>query len=378
MKLTEIVDQTKAYYCLDCGICTGSCPVSRVTPDFSPRLMVEKALIDEEENPLEDVNIWSCLSCGQCSTRCPSKIDYPEFVRMVREEAVRQGKGGVAAHRGLFQSIMRLQTLDVKQSKTDWAREAGRISTSGDTYYFVGCSPFLDVEFHDDWKLDVMEGPRGVLKLLNSVGIEPVVSDDERCCGHDLLWNGDRENFAKLARRNISLIKDLGCKRVVFQCPEGYITFKKYYPEVVGNLDLELVHFYELLAEDLKKGALKLGPLEGLVTYHDPCRLGRQAGIMDAPRDLIRGIPGITLTEMDHNRESGLCCGTNAWMGCSSCSKAIQKNRLAEAVATGADTLVTACPKCRVHLNCALRDTPDLGIKIRDINDLLAESMQTS
>ena len=58
--------------------------------------MVEKALMDEEENPLEDVNIWSCLSCGQCSSRCPSKIDYPEFVRLVREEAVKQGKGGVA------------------------------------------------------------------------------------------------------------------------------------------------------------------------------------------------------------------------------------------------------------------------------------------
>ncbi len=67
MNLPEIVDHTKAYYCLDCGICTGSCPVSRVTPDFSPRLMVEKVLMDEEESPLDDVNVWSCLSCGQCS-----------------------------------------------------------------------------------------------------------------------------------------------------------------------------------------------------------------------------------------------------------------------------------------------------------------------
>ena len=94
---------------------------------------------------------------------------------------------------------MRLQTLDVKQSKTEWAKEAGRISESGDTYYFVGCAPFFDVEFQDDWKLDVMDGPRGVLKLLNAIGIEPVIHDDERCCGHDLMWNGDKENFAKLA-----------------------------------------------------------------------------------------------------------------------------------------------------------------------------------
>lgn len=375
MNLPEIVDRTKAYYCLDCGICTGSCPVSRVTPDFSPRLMVEKVLMDEEESPLDDVNVWSCLSCGQCSSRCPSKIDYPEFVRMVREEAVKQGRGGVPAHRGLFQTIMRLQTLDIKQNKTDWAREAGRISETGDTYYFVGCAPFFDVEFHKDWELDALEGPRGVLKLLNAVGIEPVIHDDERCCGHDLLWNGDTENFAKLAKRNMDLIKSLGCKRIVFQCPEGYLTFKKYYPEVVGPIDLELVHFYELMAEEAQAGKLSFEPLETAVTYHDPCRLGRQAGIFDAPRALIQSIPGISLREMEHNRENGICCGTSAWMGCSSCSKTIQKNRLNEALATGAETLITACPKCRLHLSCALRDM-EIGLKIRDINDLLAESLK--
>ena len=376
MNLPDIVNKTHAYYCLDCGICTGSCPVSKVTPDFSPRLMVEKVLIGEEENPLEDVNIWSCLSCGQCSSRCPSNIDYPEFVRMVREEAVLQGKGGVQAHRGLFQAVMRLQTLDLKQNKTDWAREAGRISESGDTYYFVGCSPFFEVEFLDDWGLDVMDGPRGVLKLLNAVGIEPVIHDDERCCGHDLMWNGDRENFARLARRNVDLIRGLGCKRVVFHCPEGYLTFKKYYPEIVGELGFETVHFYELMAGELKSGALGFTPMEEVVTYHDPCRLGRQAGIMDAPRSLISGIPGVTLREMDHNRENGICCGTSAWMNCSACSKEIQKRRLREAVATGAGTLVTACPKCRVHLSCALRDM-DLDLKIRDINDLLAQTLKT-
>jgi Fe-S oxidoreductase len=140
---------------------------------------------------------------------------------------------------------------------------------------------------------------------------------------------------------------------VVFQCPEGYLTFKKYYPEVLGQMDLELVHFYELLADKVASGAVSFAPHEGVVTYHDPCRLGRQAGIMDAPRTLIQSIPGITLKEMEHNRENGLCCGTSAWMGCSSCSKAIQKNRLSEAVARDHINpyAKSAC------INCALRDT---------------------
>ncbi len=374
MNLPEIVNETKAFYCLDCGICTGSCPVSRIIPDFSPRLMVEKVLMDQEENPLEDVNIWSCLSCGQCSTRCPANINYPEFVRMVRQEAVRQGKGGVPAHRGLFQTIMRLQTMDVKQSKTEWARTAGRISESGDTYYFVGCAPYFDVEFKDDWNLDVMDSPKGVLKLLNSIGIEPVVHDDERCCGHDLLWNGDREHFAILAKKNVELIRSLGVKRVVFQCPEGYMTFKRDYPEVVGKLDFEIVHLYELLKDEHATKAFRMNLVEDVVTYHDPCRLGRQAGIYDAPRELLGTVPGLVLKEMAHHRESALCCGTNAWMGCSGCSKEMQKQRLDEAVATGASTLVTACSKCRMHLNCALRDM-ELDIQIKDLNALLAEAI---
>ncbi len=376
MSLSEIVNKTQAYYCLDCGICTGSCPVSRVTPEFSPRLMVEKVLIDEEEDPFGDINIWSCLSCGQCSTRCPSNIDYPEFVRQVRTAAVLSGKGGTAAHRGLFQTIMRLQVLGVKQTKTDWAREAGKISESGDTYYFVGCSPYFQVEFEEDWGINPMDGPKGVLKLLNRIGIEPVVHDDERCCGHDLMWNGDRENFAKLAQQNVDLIKSLGCKRVVFQCPEGYMTFKKYYPEVVSGMDFELVHFYDLLLEELKAGKFGFGSLEGVVTYHDPCRLGRQAGIMDAPRDLIKAVSGIEFKEMDHNRENGICCGTSAWITCSSCSKAIQKSRINEALAIGANTLVTACPKCRLHLSCALRDM-ETDLQIQDMNDLLAQALDS-
>lgn len=375
MSLSAIVDNCNAFYCLDCGICTGSCPVSRVTPEFSPRLMVEKMLMDEEENPLEDINVWSCLSCGQCYERCPSNIDYPEFVRLIREEAHRLGKGGIMAHRGLFQSIMRLQTMDVKQSKTDWAREVGRVSETGDTYYFVGCSPYFDIEFRDDWQIDAMDGPRGVLKLMNAAGIEPVIHDDERCCGHDLLWNGDRENFTKLAKKNVELIKGLGCKRVVFQCPEGYMTFKKYYPQVVGDMDLELVHFYDLLLDEVKSGSVKFREQTGALTYHDPCRLGRQAGIMETPRELIQSIPGVTLTEMERNRENGLCCGTSAWMNCSMCSKAIQKMRLNEAIEAGAQTLITACPKCRLHLSCALKDM-ETDLKIQDMNDLLARALQ--
>ncbi|RPH82568.1 MAG: (Fe-S)-binding protein, partial [Desulfobacteraceae bacterium] len=115
-------------------------------------------------------------------------------------------------------------------------------------------------------------------------------------------------------------------------------------------------------------------PLEKTVTYHDPCRLGRMAGIYDAPRELLQMIPGIQLVEMGRSRENGVCCGTSGWTNCTACSKAIQTERLREALGTGAGTLVTACPKCEIHLRCALKANP-MEIQIKDLHDLLAEQI---
>jgi len=102
------------------------------------------------------------------------------------------------------------------------------------------------------------------------------------------------------------------------------------------------------------------------VTYHDPCRLGRLAGIYEAPRQLLAMLPEVKLLEMERNRENALCCGTSAWMECSGYSKAIQTERMQEAIQTGAQTLITACPKCRIHLACAQSGT-DINLKMVDL-----------
>ena len=153
------------------------------------------------------------------------------------------------------------------------------------------------------------------------------------------------------------------------------MTFKNRYPEFVGELGFEPIHLYELLTREANSGKIKFEPLETRLTYHDPCRLGRQAGILEEPRELLNAIPGVELTEMEHNRQSGICCGTSAWMNCSACSKSIQKKRIEEAISVGAETLVTACPKCRAHLSCALRDM-ETPLQIRDLNEILAQAIK--
>jgi heterodisulfide reductase subunit D len=203
-----------------------------------------------------------------------------------------------------------------------------------------------------------------------------VVSDAEHCCGHDMLWNGQMETFRKLAGHNLEVIRNSGAKRVVFQCPEGYHTFKYQYPAYFGDLGFEVVHFYDLVGKMLADGSLKLRNSAGAFTFHDPCRLGRMAKIYEGPRQILTQIAGERFVEMERNRENAVCCGTSGWANCSAGSKQIQVERLMEAKATGAETLVTACPKCQIHLNCALSNL-EMDLKIKDLTVVLAEAMTT-
>jgi heterodisulfide reductase subunit D len=370
--IAQMVDTTKTYYCLDCGVCTGSCPVARVFPDFSPRQIVERSLYELEEP--SDETIWSCLTCAQCSVRCPAGINFPEFIRLVRDEAHSKGFDGVPAHNGMLQTITDIQAKGIKQNRTYWIGDL-KTRQTGDVFYFVGCRPYYDVIFKG---IDAgsTKGAQNVVKMLNSCGVEPVVSNDERCCGHDALWNGNEEKFKKLAQMNLDVIRASGAKQVVFSCPEGYYTFKNYYPKYFGELGFEPVHILDFLSDKVKDGAIGFNQSSDIVTYHDPCRLGRLAGIYDSPRNLLQSIPGLELREMPRSRENGVCCGTTGWMNCSSCSKEIQMQRLNEAAETGAGTVVTACPKCQIHFRCT-KSAFDLGIEVTDLYDLLVKNMKT-
>jgi len=371
--IADLINTTKTYYCLDCGVCTGSCPVSRVFPEFSPRQIIERALYDLEE--LSDHSIWNCLTCAQCSVRCPADINFPELIRLIRNEAHFMGFDGVPAHNGMLQTIMSIQTKDVQQNRMYWI-EDGKIQETGEIFYFVGCRPYFDVIFRDIHAGSIT-GAQNVLKILNACGVEPVVSNNERCCGHDALWNGNEEKFKQLARLNLNLIRSSGAKQVIFSCPEGYHTVKNIYPKYFGELDFEPVHILDFLSDKLREGVIQHEASgEDVVTFHDPCRLGRLAGIYDAPRKILETIPGIELKEMPRSRENSICCGTSGWMNCSSCSKEIQLQRLKEAGDTGAGTLITACPKCQIHFRCA-KAAFDLDIEITDLYDLIADRIKT-
>ncbi|MCK4547000.1 MAG: (Fe-S)-binding protein [Candidatus Eisenbacteria sp.] len=374
MSIEKVIEETRAYYCLECGVCTASCPISRLNPRYSPRLFVERSLLLPPDRVVRDKDLWACLTCGTCSSRCPSGVDYPEFMRATRQMAFDLDLEPTPTHGGVLKALVDLQTRGLPQKRTTWIPGDVRIRKTGDVLFFVGCLPHYQVVFRH-LEFDGLGSAAAALRLLNQIGIEPVVRDDERCCGHDAYWTGDLETFETVARLNLEMIRASGAKRVVFTCPEGYHTMKEIYPRFLGSLPFEPVHLLELLLEEVERETIRLGEIPLKATFQDPCRLGRLMGMYDLPRQLLSLVPGLEILEMPRNRENALCCGSSEWVHCTACNKAIQIDRLREARTTGADVLITACPKCRIHLSCALKDGDlENPVVLKDLTELLAES----
>jgi Fe-S oxidoreductase len=218
---------------------------------------------------------------------------------------------------------------------------------------------------------------------LNRAGVRPVLVGEEVCCGHDLLWSGERETFESLAKANAAAFETRGVRHIVTACAECARTWRADYPDVVPDYRPRVEHVAEFAARQLGDGAISFEDRDGQavgVTYHDPCRLGRHLGVLDEPRTVLDALPGAQRSEMKHSREDAMCCGTSGFQHCDRDSKRIQAERLAEASQTGASTLVTACPKCMIHLACAQTEDRRLRgvepeVELRDFTVLVASHL---
>jgi len=372
--LQALMEKTGVSRCNSCGRCSAFCPVTLADPNFSPRLLIERMLLGPVESVYSDPRLWSCLTCGLCREKCPEDVDFPLFIREARNMAALAGYRGIPAHGGLPLAMMRMAgEAGSKPSRTSWLGPDLMTSDESDVLYFVGCLPYYDRMF-------AVESPgligiaRNVVRLLNKAGIRPMVLEDERCCGHDLLWTGERQPFLDLAGHNINLIREAGVKKVVTHCPECCFTLKKLYPEFLKFPDVEVLHWTEMLLPSFDSGALKVSALEKIVTYHDPCRLGRFLGVYDPPREILRHIPSLDLREMTRFGKQGPCCGTSSWCGCDAFSKLRQVERLKDGAMTGARDFLTNCPKCLIHFGCAMKDETEgapLNIQLQDLSEIV-------
>jgi Fe-S oxidoreductase len=379
-EIKKIIKERSLYMCLECGKCSASCPRFLAGKEYSPRLLAHKLITEPQDQAYIQNSVWECLTCGLCEERCPSGVEFVRFILDMRAVLADQtGLMGYRAHDGALHSWMRIMTSpELEQNRLDWLTPELKVADNGPVAFFTGCVPYFDA-FFSNIEVDTISLSRDSIRLLNFLDMEPVLLGNERCCGHDLLWTGDRENFATLCRLNYQEFKDHGVREVVTACPECYQALSVFMPEVIPDFDLKVTLLLDLMEREVKKGGVSFRPLERRVTYQDPCRLGRAAGRYEEPRNLLKMIPGLTLAEMENNRHSALCCGNSSFINCDAYSKRIQVERLKQARATKADMLVTACPKCLIHTSCAMRDPirgESLAMEIRGLVSLLADQIE--
>jgi len=375
----KIAKETNAWACYDCGKCTGTCPITRSGAAYSPRRHVLATNLRHRDEVVADESLSACFTCKLCDSRCPAEVNYTELVMRLRELAFSEKREPECPHGGALQSVMRMMaTGGTQQDRLGWLTDELKTDPEkGEVFYWTGCAMYYDA-FFPEGESAALNGTRAALRLLNSLGVNPVVSPDERCCGHDLLWNGDRANFELLAERNVKLVKESGATTIVTSCAECLRAWKVDYQPFLSGTGLHIVHITEWLSEHLDE--LNFSPNGSRkITYQDPCRLGRHLGIYDPPREVMGAVPGVELTEMRRSGAKAACCAGGTWSNCDRFAKQIQVERLREARATGAEVLVTACPKCQIHFRCAMKD-PNIGdeitIEMRDIAEIVVEALE--
>ena len=290
------------YACQDCGKCSSACPVALSGKEFSPRSIAGALAAGDLDSPAIREDIWSCLTCGLCSDRCPSAVSFPDFIKEMR--CATEPNGKFSAHEGFFHSLMRAMTSPtLPVQHWNWLPSEIQTDPSSKILFFGGCAPYFDTFFKNHLGISTTDILVDALKLMNFFDIRPAILQNERCCGHDLLWSGDRENFLKLARLNVELISAMGIEELVTACPECYRAFSHDYPENGIETGFKVTHIFELGEAEIGKGAVGFKKLNRKITFQDPCRLSRTQAGCELPRNLLKRLKVADFTEM---RDRGL------------------------------------------------------------------------
>jgi Fe-S oxidoreductase len=386
------------YACTECGRCQNVCPAWNTGKPLSPKLLImnlrdnlfeqgpkilhAKAVgKDYEKVPLnpdvvDDEVVWDCVTCGACIQECPVNIEHVDHIVDMRRNLV-MGESRFPKEVGTLLRNMENSNnpWGMQQSqRTDWA-EGMDIpvlgegnGTAPEYLYWVGCA----ASFDDRAKVIA----KAVASVLQEARIDfAILGPRELCNGDPARRAGSEYLFQMLAEQNVEAMNGAGVKKVIVNCPHCFNTLRNEYPDYGGSY--EVVHYTQLFAELLDQGRIQLqGPLEEVLTYHDPCYLGRHNGVYDAPRRVLDAVPGLTAVEMPRHHERGFCCGAGGarmWME-EPIGKRINIERTEEAISTGADRMGVACPYCLIMLDDGAKATGQ-RIEVTDVSQIVAGSM---
>ena len=381
--------------CTRCGECTATCPtggeaqdVELVTPrgkilrlrefykrqyGLRARVLGAKEIPDEQLKELAG-RAYECTICGQCKTVCPAHLDTIEMWENMREFLVANGLGPLPAHEQIVKSIENYDNpwMQPRTQRSRWSKRIEKdvkvkdaLKERCEVLYFVGCTAAYDPNIKD-MAVDTV-------KVLAKAGVDfGTLGNEEGCCGSTMMRTGLFESTRKMVQKNIEMFEKAAPSLMVTSCAGCFKTIKQDYPKV-GKVPAKTVHMVEYVTELVGSGKLMLGKrVEGKVTFHDPCHLGRHNRLYDEPRKIIESIPGVKLVEMDRARDEARCCGAGGGVKTAfpELAQKISSLRVEDAERAGADILATSCPFCYQSFKASI-EAKGSKLRMMDLMELV-------
>jgi Fe-S oxidoreductase/nitrate reductase gamma subunit len=374
--------------CTECGRCTAACPAHIVGKVLSPRDIILQlrdlpshhgaaaTLVGATPATAAEA-LWECTTCAACVEACPVFIEQmPKIVDLRRHLVMEQAEFPESMQDAIRSLEKRGHPFSGTQAtRLDWAEglDVRQLSDTKDAevLLWVGCGGSL-IERNQ-------RVIRATAQLLQMAGVRfAILGREEKCCGDPARRIGNEFLFESLARENVARLQKYQVRKVITPCPHCFNTFRNEYPQYGGAF--EVYHHSEYLAALVDEG--KIAPAAETsksVTFHDPCYLGRQNGVYDAPRRIVAAVAPEASLEMPRNRSQSFCCGGGGGMSFvdEPADKRLNQERAREALDTGADVLAVSCPFCMTMMQDGInagKGTREM--RVMDISELLWESAQ--
>jgi heterodisulfide reductase subunit D len=364
--------------CNRCGFCLAVCPVYTVkgrewaTPRGKNALV--RAIIEGriDWTPEIQETLFRCTGCRLCTQTCFPAVETNAGVLAGRQCLVSRGQYPKVIDR-VTQALENNFNIsdEPNEDRPLWTeflkdvpdhqyqKEKARI------LYFVGCvAAFFPL---------VQKIPQAFVQILDKSKVDfTTLGGEEWCCGFPLIQAGMEEKMGKLVEHNQQKVKEIGAETVVFACPSCYHTWKEKY-----KTEAELVHSTQFIEKLINEGKITFNNgFHKTVTYHDPCDLGRNSGVYDAPRNILKQIPGLKLVELANNRQLSVCCGGGGdiEMIDPELSAAIAERKIQEIQDTGAEVVVTSCQQCIRTISGYARKH-EIDLRVLDITEVVLEAI---
>jgi Fe-S oxidoreductase/nitrate reductase gamma subunit len=387
--------------CTECGRCTEACPANITGKLLSPRkiimdvrarmkekgpgLVKNREYSDEKSllrSYVSEEELWACTTCNACALECPVNINHPTLIVDMRRYLVMEESKGPGELNAIFSNIEN-NAAPWQFSPEDrmlWAEDldvplmadAAAGGNNPEYLLWVGSAGAFD----DRYK----KVTREFVKVLNHLNISYAVLGTEEIDSGDVARRAGNEMlFQMQALQNIEIFNMYGVKKILTCCPHDYNTFLNEYAELGG--EYEVIHHSQFLRDLINSGKINLGNgafKDDVITFHDPCYLGRGNGEYDAPRTVVNATPARTV-EMKRNKSFALCCGAGGGQMFKEAEKGDKEvfiERIEDAIETGCTIVATACPFCMVMMTDGIKyKNQEEKMKNYDIAELVSQGL---